>query len=139
MLILALPLLPKNRIYEAYQEIVVLIKNIYPAENVSELLNYVEYTYIGVKTEGIALKEPFYNIHEWSVYDSVKKSYPRTNNTVEAWHRGFNASIQIKRPNIAYLINKLLVSEETDKYNILQSKRGANLWEDQNYRKKIFN
>ena len=70
-MLLALPLLPEDKIYDSFREIVILIKENYTIANVFLLLNYVESTYTGVKTADLGQKAFLYDIFEWSVYDSV--------------------------------------------------------------------
>ena len=43
----------------------------------------------------------------WSVYDDSKKSYPRTQNSVEAWHRRLKAVVGRRKSGLYHLIRQL--------------------------------
>ncbi|RNA11661.1 hypothetical protein BpHYR1_008321 [Brachionus plicatilis] len=60
---------------------VLKIKNIAPS-NINSLLDYFEKYYIGKAV-------PLLPIHIWNINDRVLQDFPRTNNSLESWHKQF--------------------------------------------------
>ncbi|RNA13053.1 hypothetical protein BpHYR1_050011 [Brachionus plicatilis] len=66
------------------------IKNIAPS-NINSLLDYFEKYYIGkLKKDSISVRAvPLFPIHIWNINDRVLHDLPRTNNSLESWHKQF--------------------------------------------------
>ena len=45
-------------------------------------------------------EEPLFPIEMWNQHHEVFQGIPRTNNSVESWHRSYNATVVCHHPNI---------------------------------------
>ena len=71
------------------------------------VVNYFEDNFIGRPDRRGIRKQPIFSIASWNVYDRVLESLPRTNNSVEGWHNGFQRSLMCSHPTIWRLIEHL--------------------------------
>ena len=58
-------------------------------------------------------RRPLFSIGLWNVRDRIKCALPRTNYSVEGWHRAFDIRINITHTSISKLIRKI-VAEQSD-------------------------
>ena len=56
----------------------------------------------------------------WNIFGRVNENLPRTNNFVEAWHRGFQVRVGISHPNIWKFLNFLKKEESLNHVRITQ-------------------
>lgn len=125
--LVALAFVPVNDVVKAYMSIF----NDFDHE-CEELLAYFEKTWVGQKrTRGIyqcvlpfcsdlrsffilgsRRTKPLYAIELWNVYERVVQDLPRSNNSIEGWHRAFNCRVSIKHPSVTKLA-KCIVREQT--------------------------
>lgn len=91
---------------------------------VDNYLIYFQNTYIG-KTIGRRFVRPLFNIERWSQYDAVKNNLPRTNNSVEGWHRGFEFMINKRQANIYDILRAFKDDEALTQFKITQLRSGA--------------
>lgn len=80
-----------------------------PDENVKNLLEYLEKTWVGQQVrggEGSQRTSPRFRYSLWSVYKSILDDHSRTNNSVEAWHNAINRCI-VSGPTIFKFIDFL--------------------------------
>ena len=81
---------------------VALLRTPFFSENMEELNGLVKYfqrTWVGIPVEN-GFREPYFDIDMWNCYESQMCAAPRTNNAVEAWHRGFSSIIHQANPTI---------------------------------------
>ena len=64
------------------------------------LQDYFEDTFLGRPCRGGRRREPVFPMHLWNMYNRTKEELPRTNNSLEGWHRGFLYSVGCCHPNI---------------------------------------
>ena len=57
------------------------------------MMDYFEDTFIGRPTRRNGRRAPQFPISLWNVHDRVEEGLPRTNNTVEGWHRSFQSNV----------------------------------------------
>lgn len=81
-------------------------------EVLSEFLVYFETTWIGILQNG-RMRRPTYDPKLWNVRERLLDGIPRTTNSIEGWHRGFEQRMTVKHPNIGRLVSKLR-SEQAD-------------------------
>ena len=67
---------------------------------ISQALFYVyfEHTYIDRTLPGGFHEEPLIRIETWNQHHEVIQGIPRTNNSVKAWHRPYNATVGCHHP-----------------------------------------
>ena len=75
--------------------------------DLSEFLDYFERTWIGLEHHG-RRRRPLFSIGLWNVRDRIECALPRTNNSVEGWHRAFDIRISITHTSISKLIRKIV-------------------------------
>jgi hypothetical protein len=63
--------------------------------------------YVGYFSEDKIWCSPVFPHEQWNVSKRILQEYPRTNNSVEGWHRAFNVSIEVANPKIARIIHKM--------------------------------
>ncbi|XP_030072563.1 FLYWCH-type zinc finger-containing protein 1 [Microcaecilia unicolor] len=66
--------------------------------------DYWEDTFIGCQRQKRRV-EPCYPISVWNVCNRVMDGLPRTNNSVEAWHRSFQQTVDCHHPSIFKLVD----------------------------------
>ena len=81
--------------------------------DLSEFLDYFERTWIGLEHHCRRRRRPLFSIGLLNVRDRIECALPRTNNSVEGWHRAFDIRISITHPSISKLIRKI-VAEQSD-------------------------
>ena len=65
------------------------------------LIDYFEDTYIGrLRRRGQGRGAPFFAIDLWNVHGQVENDLPRTNNSIEGWHRKMQSAVSAHHPNI---------------------------------------
>ena len=84
----ALAFVPAHSVTEAFEEL--CNSNIIPPE-AQPVVDYVEDTWIGLSDRRLVRRPPQFPHEMWNVYDTVLQDLPKTNNSVEGWHRGFEA------------------------------------------------
>ncbi|CAF4165667.1 unnamed protein product [Rotaria sordida] len=95
-------------------------------QDADKLLEYFEKTWVGQKKGrgqtsfvsltthschlilGIRRTKPQFSIQTWNVYDRVLQDLPRSNNSIEGWHRAFNNRVSMKHPTITKLAKCIL-------------------------------
>ena len=79
------------------------------------LENYWEDTYIGRQRRN-RRANPRFSLQLWNVRDRVIENLPRTNNSVEAWHRSFQQTIDGEHPSVYKLVEQF--RREQDHYEL---------------------
>ena len=97
----ALAFVPADDVVNAFEE----LSRVLPPE-VEPLADYFEDNYIG-RPQRRGRREPPYPIALWNMHDRVDEELPRTNNSVEGWHRSFQASVGCYHPNFWKFLNFL--------------------------------
>ena len=82
-------------------------------------------TYVGNYGIFGEVKTPIFDFDIWNLHNSVLKGLPRTNNSVEAWHRSINSTLAVPHPNMALFLNLIANEEESTRANIIQRKNGC--------------
>lgn len=97
-MLVALAFVPPEDVAEAFDE---LCENC-PAP-LQPLYDYWEDTYVG-RRRRIRRAIPTFNIVMWNVRDRVLQGLPRTNNSVEGWHRAFQQTVDCQHPTVLKLV-----------------------------------
>ncbi|KAM7287686.1 uncharacterized protein ISCGN_031377 [Ixodes scapularis] len=71
---------------------------VFPTE-ATDLAMYFEDTYIGRRRRN-GVQAAMFPTSLWSVHDAVLQNSPHTNNSVPAWHRGFQSNVDCCLPNL---------------------------------------
>ena len=93
--VLGLAFIPEDHVVNAFLE---LREN--SRAEMDDILDLVEDYYILGRRRGRGRQTPRYPIETWNVVARTVRGAPRTNNSVEAWNRRWNALIGKPHPNI---------------------------------------
>ena len=94
--------------------------------DLSEFLDYFERTWTGLEHHG-RRRRPLFSIGLWNVRDRVECALPRTNNSVEGWHRAFDIRINITHPSISKLIRKIVAEQSGNEITLEKFRSGHEL------------
>lgn len=98
---------PVEQVVEKFEQ---LLDTPFFNENVEilqPLIDYFEDNWIGRLDRRGRRRPPNFAISLWNCYDAIILDLPKTNNSVEGWHRAFCESVGATYPNIWKFINTL--------------------------------
>ena len=78
----------------------------YP-DRAEAIIDYFEDNFIGMKDRRGVRKSPSFPVALWNVSQRLADALPRTNNSVEGWHNGFQRTLMCSHPSVWKLIEKL--------------------------------
>ena len=93
-MIAAIAFVPSHDVEMAFERLCEIL----PPETY-QLQDYFEDTYIGRLCRR-GRRQPMFEPDLWNMYDRASEELPRTNNSVEGWHRSFLASVGCCHPNV---------------------------------------
>ncbi|XP_068250365.1 uncharacterized protein [Palaemon carinicauda] len=93
----AIAFVPTERLVSTFEEL--CDSDIFPPE-VQEVLDYFEDTWIGRPDRRQRRRPPQFPHEMWNVYEAVLHNLPKTNNSVEGWHRAFKEQMTACHLNI---------------------------------------
>ena len=73
---------------------------------------------------GVGRKKPQFDHTHLSVYDRVIGNLPRSNNSVEEWHRAFAIRVSISHPTVVKLVGKIRREQSKFEIDIAQILQG---------------
>ena len=101
----ALSFIPICDVIDAFTSLVSSLDND-TDEILAPFLTYFETTWIGVVQRG-RRRRPAFDIRIWNSVERTTEGLPRTTNSLEGWHRGFEQRLAIKHPSVCKLVAKL--------------------------------
>lgn len=92
---------------EEVDAVFIMIKSSSPVQLIT-FLNYVEKYYIGTLKQGrkSCRNQPMFPKKIWNVHERTLKDLPRTNNSLESWHKQFASDIRA-HPSVNMIIENL--------------------------------
>jgi hypothetical protein len=124
-MISAIAFVPPANVIQAFEDLSDDIRNLYNGTvGIGQLLDYFEDNYIGRFRRNAPRTPPLFAIDLWNMYHRTVDELPRTNNSVEGWHRGFQARVSASHPIIWKFIDVLKNSHSLNRVNILQAVNG---------------
>ena len=118
-MISAVAFLPPNDVINGFDDLCVEIRNLYNGD-VDDLLEYFEDTYIGRFRRNAPRRPPMFSIDLWNMFHRSDDEFPRTNNSVEGWHRVFQGHLSSCHPNFWKFLGILQKEESIIRVSILQ-------------------
>jgi hypothetical protein len=118
--ILALAFVPTVDVVSAFDD---LMESAFFVENealVRDLINYFEDNWIGRPARRGGRSAPLFALALWNCFDAVLQDLPKTNNSVEGWHRGFSELIGANHPTIWKFIDALKTEQNVNEMKIEQ-------------------
>jgi hypothetical protein len=73
---------------------------------------------------GTGRKKSEFPIKLWNSYDRVSTNLPRSNNSIEGWHKAFAKRVSIAHPTINKLTDKIRREQSTFEVDIAQIRQG---------------
>jgi hypothetical protein len=116
----SLAFVPVDDVVGAFEE---LIDSPYFRENSPKLqpiVDYFEDTWIGRPLRQNHRRNPCFAHSLWNCYDATKADLPKTNNSVEGWHYGFNQLLGAHHPTIWKFINGLQKEQSLNELKVEQ-------------------
>ena len=77
------------------------------------------YLYAGRFRRNAARRPPVFPINLWNMFHRTDAELPRTNNSIEGWHRSFNAQVSSYHPTFWKFLGNLKREESLTRVQIL--------------------
>jgi hypothetical protein len=113
----ALAFVPTADVVTAFEDLTQRCQ--YP-DDAQPVVDYFEDTWIGRPIRGSRRRQPLFAHEVWNCYNSVNDNIPKTNNSVEGWHRSFNEMVSCNHPTIWKFINALKLEQSRNDLMIEQ-------------------
>jgi len=91
----------------------------YP-DRAEPVVNYFEDNFIGRPDRRGTHRNPVFPLSLWNVNQRVLDALPRTNNSVEGWHCGFQSSVPRSHPTLWKLLDQLIRENELHRLTVVQ-------------------
>ena len=121
-----LAFVPADDVIAVYDELVNSLDEDLANEVLERFLIYFETTWIGPEHRG-RRRRPLFDIKLWNVRGRVEDDLPRTNNSVEGWHRAFDQRINVTHPSKSKLVKKLVLEQSGHEVTLEQFRATATL------------
>uniref|UniRef100_A0A6B0UX44 Uncharacterized protein n=1 Tax=Ixodes ricinus TaxID=34613 RepID=A0A6B0UX44_IXORI len=115
----ALAFLPITDIPEAFKDPL----EVFPTD-ASLVADYFEDVYIGRPRQNGLLSATFPPL-VWSVRGPTLSEMPRTNNSIEAWHRGLESNVGFRSPNIWAFLGCIKREQSLTEMTLAQAEGGT--------------
>lgn len=96
-LLSAIAFVPAANVVDAFE--ILCDENVLPAE-AQRVVDYFEDIWIGRPQRRQRRRAPYFPHDMWNCFDGVNEGLPKTNNSIEGWHRGFEQQISADHPSI---------------------------------------
>ena len=126
----ALAFVPVNGVVDTFDT---LLEGHAPA-TAQPIIDYFEDNFIGRLTRRHVRRAPLFSLDVWNVSGRVEDVLPRTNNSVEGWHRAFQSSLSCAHPSLWKFIEQIRKEEALQHFNIIQIMNGASVAGRKKYR-----
>lgn len=93
-------------------------------EEAEDVINYFEDTWIGRPNRRAGRNSPKFPYTMWNVFLRVLNDQPKTNNSVEGWHRAFETQVGCHHANIWKFIAALQAEQNVNEWQIEQANSG---------------
>lgn len=117
----AIAFVPTEIVTEVFEHL--CQQGVFPPES-QPVVDYFEDTWIGRPARGHR-RPPKYAHEIWNVHQLVLEGLPRTNNSVEGWHRGFEQQVDACHPNIWRFIDCVKKEQSMNELQIEQYLSGG--------------
>lgn len=118
----ALAFVPTEYVIEAFESL--CDNNLLPLE-AQGVIDYFEDTWIGRPNRRNQRRDPIFSHSMWNCYNAVQNDLPKTNNSVEGWHRAFESQLSASHPSIWKFLDALKREQNLNEVKIEQYVAGA--------------
>ncbi len=91
--------------------------------------DYFEDNFIGRINRNGTRRRPRFSIDMWNVYARTVDDLPRTNNSVEGFHRGFESMLQTSKPNVWKFLEAIQRQQTLQEFSYCQMRAGCKIGE----------
>jgi hypothetical protein len=130
-IIQALAFVPPDDVIDAFQQLMDSL-DVHTDQILSDFLAYFEGTWLGIVQRG-RRRRPKFDIAIWNVHNRVEGNLPRTNNSVEGWHRAFDQRMSVTHPSLGRLVSKLRKEQASTELMIEQLDMGVRMRKNKQY------
>ena len=122
-MIAALAFVPPHDVTNYFEPLSGHIRNEY-GDDCDEVLEYMEDNYIGRLRVNAPRRAPTFLNQIWNVFHRTFDELPRTNNSIEGWHRNFQTTVGVNHPSLWRFLDVLKQEEALNRVTILQTLGG---------------
>lgn len=119
-MICAVAFLPPDDVVEGFEQLADLIRETYDNQ-MDDILEYFEDTYIGRYRRNAPRRPPMFSLNLWNMFHRTYNELPRTNNSVEGWHRRFQSQVSSCHPVFWKFLQMLQNEESLIRVDIIQN------------------
>lgn len=112
----ALAFVPEEHVIQYFE--VLCDENVFP-EEAQPIIDYFEDTWIG-RPNRRHRRPPRFPLSMWNCYQGTLQGQPKTNNSVEGWHRGFQELLSANHPSIWKFIDAIKRQQSLNELKIEQ-------------------
>ncbi|XP_022172326.1 uncharacterized protein LOC111035118, partial [Myzus persicae] len=118
--LMALAFVPIPDVEEKFDELMSQRFFVENEELLFPLKDYFEDTWIGRPNRRRTRRPPTFSLALWNQYDATLADLPKTNNSVEGWHRAFSSLLGASHPTIWRLIDTIKKEQGSTEIKINQ-------------------
>lgn len=126
-MILSLAFVPKKDLIKAFEALSENNFFLHHEQILRPIIDYFEDTWIGRADRRGKRRVPKFPHEMWNCFEAVKNNLPKTNNSIEGWHRSYGESVGACHPNIWKFINCLKKEQSYNELKVEQILGGANI------------
>ena len=119
----ALAFLPPDDVVQRFEDLTDHIRINYQGE-VDNLLEYFEDTYTGRHRRNAPRRTAMFPVVLWKMFHRTEEEIPQTNNSVEGWHRNFQAHVSSCHPSFWKFLQILQNKENYIRVKFIQNEVG---------------
>jgi len=119
----ALAFVPPDNIFVFFEELTDFIRGRFN-NDCDEILDYFEENYIGRFRRNAPRRAPLFAVNLWNMFHRTFDELPRTNNCIEGWHRGFQATVASCHPTFWKFLAMLKKEDRLNRVKMLQARGG---------------
>ena len=118
-MIAALAFVPPDEVEAYFEQCCDYARNLYN-DNCDPIIDYFEDIYIGRFRRNAPGRAPLFAQALWNMFHGTFNETARTNNSIEGWHRSFQATVGASHPSCWNFMEKLIQDHRLHCVNLLQ-------------------
>ena len=118
-MIAALAFVPPDEVKTYFEQYCDYARNLYN-DDCDPIIDYFEDTYIGRFRRNAPRRAPLFAQALWNMFRRTCNEIARTNNSIEGWHRSFQATVGANHPLFWNFMEKLIQEQRLHRVNLLQ-------------------
>ena len=124
-MITALSFVPEADVIRTFEQLIFTDFFIENQDEIADVIDYIEDNWIG-RQRVATRRPPRFALSLWNCYNGVLDGLPKTNNSVEKWHKEFSSLIAATHPTIWKFIDELKKQQSINDIKIVQYLAGQN-------------